>query len=65
MIKEFTVCLSVNDNYAYYKNLPIVYMSWKSFFPKCKVVLGFVHPKIDLSNRDTRRGTNFFFKTIL
>tara|TARA_R110000868_G_scaffold147305_4_gene368709 strand:- start:4365 stop:5255 length:891 start_codon:yes stop_codon:yes gene_type:complete len=62
MIKEFTVCLSVNDNYAYYKNLPIVYMSWKSFFPKCKVFLGFVHPKIDLSNRDTDEELISFLK---
>ena len=48
---EFTVCLSVNDNYDYYKNMPLVYKAWKSFFPKCRVVLGFVNSKTKLKHR--------------
>jgi len=42
---EFTVCLSVNDNYDYYKNMPLVYKAWKSFFPNCKVAVGFIDSK--------------------
>jgi len=45
MIEKFNVCISVNDNYDYYKNMPMVYMAWKSYFPKCNVVLGFVNCK--------------------
>lgn len=44
-ITKFTVCLSVNDNYAYYKNAPLVYKAWKYFFPECQVALGYVCPK--------------------
>jgi hypothetical protein len=47
----FTVCLSVNDNYDYYKNMPLVYKAWKSFFPECRVVLGFVNSKNKLKHR--------------
>ena len=50
---NFTVCLSVNDNYDYYKNVPLVYRAWKAFFPQCKVILGFVNPKIPLKHRIT------------
>lgn len=60
---QFTVCLSVNDNYDYYKNMPLVYQAWKSFFPKCLISVGFVNSKFSNKHRLNNQNVTDFLET--